>query len=546
MEKNKNQKDLFHISIPFEKQKKLSFYTDSSIPIEKYYNPINQDNYFLDKIGYPGKYPYTRGIHPTMYRQKLWTIRQYAGFGSAYETNERFRYLLKEGQNALSVAFDLPTQLGYDSDHPLAEGEVGKVGVAIDTLHDMEKLFNDIRLDHISTSMTINAPAIILYCMYIAIAEKQGLSSEQITGTVQNDILKEYIARGTYIFPPKPSIRLTTDLLEYSHKHTPKFNSISISGYHIRESGSNAIQELAFTFANAMTYIDEALRRGIKVDEFASRLSFFFSASNDFFEEIAKFRAARRIWATIMKKQYQAKEPKCWQLRFHTQTAGSTLTKQDPDNNIIRVTLQALSAVLGGTQSLHTNAKDEASSLPNEDAAKTALRTQQIIAFESGVGSSVDPLGGSYYVEYLTNEIEKQVYEYINEIQRIGGTINAIETGYFHNEIQNVAYETYKQVENKEKTIVGVNKFDTDTKRELHTPRLFSSDHSQINSVNEVKKRRNELKVTRCLSDLRNAITTDENLVPFVLAAVKSYCTVGEICHVFREVFGSYSANEKT
>src|SRR5690625_2406002 len=409
-------------------ERKEKFMNHSDIEIDRLYLPKEEETKtdYVEKIGFPGQYPYTRGIQPSMYRNRFWTMRQYAGFGSAKETNKRFRYLLEQGQTGLSVAFDLPTQIGYDSDDPMAEGEVGKVGVAIDSLEDMEILFDQIPLDKVSTSMTINAPASVLLCMYIAVGEKQGVALDKLTGTIQNDILKEYIARGTYIYPPKPSMRLITNIFEYCGKNVPKFNTISISGYHIREAGSNAVQEAAFTIANGMAYVDAALESGLDIDSFAPRLAFFFNAHNNFFEEIAKFRDARRIWAKLMKEKYKAQNPKSWKLRFHTQTGGSTLTAQQPDNNIVRVTLQALAAVVGGTQSLHTNSRDEALSLPTEESARIALRTQQIIAHESGVADTVDPLGGSYYVESLTDQIEQEIYHYLDLIEEIIGAVKAL------------------------------------------------------------------------------------------------------------------------
>src|SRR5690625_4497218 len=420
-------------------ERKDKFTTSSDIEVDRLY--FKRDETYDDHLSFPGLYRYTRGIQPTSDRGKIWTMRQYVGFGSAIEINKRFRYLLEQGQTGLSVAFDLATQIGYDSDDPMAEGEVGKVGVAIDSLHDMETLFDGIPLDEVSTSMTINAPAAILLCMYIAVGEKQGVSLQQLTGTIQNDILKEYIARGTYIYPPKPSMRLITNIFEFCQKHVPKFNTISISGYHIREAGSTAVQEAAFTIANGMAYVDAALESGLEIDSFAPRLAFFFNAHNNFFEEIAKFRAARRVWAYIMKEKYKAKEERSWKMRFHTQTGGSTLTAQQPDNNVVRVTLQALAAVLGGTQSLHTNSRDEALSLPTEESARIALRTQQIIAHESGVTDTVDPLGGSYFIEELTDAIEREIYKYLDQIAEIGGAVQAIEDGFMQREIQHNAYK---------------------------------------------------------------------------------------------------------
>lgn len=438
---------------------KEKFQTLSGIDEDRLYIPKDLNDNYMEKLGFPGEYPYTRGIRPTMYRARHWTMRQYAGFGSASETNRRFRYLLEQGQTGLSVAFDLPTQIGYDSTHPLAKGEVGKVGVAIDSLEDMETLFKGIPLDKVSTSMTINAPAAVLLAMYLVVGEKQGLSFNQLSGTIQNDILKEYIARGTYIYPPKPSMRLITDIFAYCAEHVTKWNTISISGYHIREAGSTAVQEVAFTLANGIAYVEAAIAAGLEVDQFAPRLAFFFNAHNHFFEEIAKFRVARRIWAKIMKERFGAKKAESLQLRFHTQTGGSTLTAQQPDNNIVRVTLQALASVLGGTQSLHTNSRDEALALPTEESARIALRTQQIIAYESGAVDTVDPLGGSYYLETMTNQMEDEIKKYLDKIDELGGAVAAVEQGYMQNEIHYSAYETQKQIENEELIIVGLNRF---------------------------------------------------------------------------------------
>ncbi|WP_077358036.1 acyl-CoA mutase large subunit family protein [Virgibacillus halodenitrificans] len=522
-------------------ERKEKFTTSSDTEVKRLYS--DESNEEIHKLGYPGQYPYTRGIQPTMYRSRYWTMRQYAGFGSATETNKRFRYLLDQGQTGLSVAFDLPTQIGYDSDDVMSEGEVGKVGVAIDTLHDMEKLLDKIPLDKVSTSMTINAPASVLLCMYIAVGEKQGVSLDKLTGTIQNDILKEYIARGTYIYPPKPSMRLITNIFEYCQQYVPKFNTISISGYHIREAGSNAVQEVAFTIANGMAYVDAALESGLDIDAFASRLSFFFNAHNNFFEEIAKFRAARRIWAKIMKEHYKAKNSKSWKMRFHTQTGGSTLTAQQPDNNIVRVTLQALAAVMGGTQSLHTNSRDEALSLPTESSARIALRTQQIIANESGVADTIDPMGGSYYVEELTDQIEKEVNKYLDRISEIGGAVQAVEEGYMQREIHQNAYETQKKIEKEEEVIVGLNKFQLD---EEVNPDLLKVDEKlekeQVNNLEKIRKERNQDEVLKTLDELReSAKNKNSNLIPYILAAVKAYATLGEICNVLRDEFGEYT-----
>ncbi|MFC4022852.1 methylmalonyl-CoA mutase [Oceanobacillus longus] len=520
-------------------ERKETFTTSSDIEVQRLYDAENDQR----ERNYPGQYPYTRGIQPTMYRSRFWTMRQYAGFGSAKETNTRFRYLLDQGQTGLSVAFDLPTQIGYDSDDIMSEGEVGKVGVAIDTLQDMETLLNQIPLDKVSTSMTINAPAAVLLCMYIAVGEKQGVPLEKLTGTIQNDILKEYIARGTYIFPPKPSMRLITNIFEFCQEKVPKFNTISISGYHIREAGSNAVQEAAFTIANGIAYVDAAIESGLEVDSFAPRLAFFFNAHNNFFEEVAKFRAARRIWAKIMKEHYKAKDPKSWKLRFHTQTGGSTLTAQQPDNNIVRVTLQALAAVMGGTQSLHTNSRDEALSLPTEESARIALRTQQIIAHESGVADSIDPLGGSYYVEALTDEMEQKINEYLDQIKEIGGAVQAVEEGFMQREIHQNSYEIQKNIEKEEEVIVGLNKFKMD---EEINPDLLKVDEelekSQIETLQTIRKKRDQEAVDKALTELKeNAKNTDSNLIPTILDAVRAYASVGEICNVLRDEFGEYT-----
>ncbi|WP_082233904.1 acyl-CoA mutase large subunit family protein [Halobacillus massiliensis] len=539
--KEKWKEDILKITKRFP-ERKDKFQTSSEILIDSLYSPEAPDTGYEEKLGYPGQYPYTRGIQPTMYRSRYWTMRQYAGFGSAKETNNRFRYLLKQGQTGLSVAFDLPTQIGYDSDDPMAEGEVGKVGVAIDSLEDMETLFNQIPLDQVSTSMTINAPASILLAMYIAVGEKQGVSPEKLTGTIQNDILKEYIARGTYIYPPKPSMRLITDIFAYCQENLPKFNTISISGYHIREAGSTAVQEVAFTIANGMAYVDAAIEAGLEVDQFAPRLAFFFNAHNQFFEEAAKFRAARRIWAKIMKEHYQAADPKSWKMRFHTQTGGSTLTAQQPDNNIVRVTVQALAAVMGGTQSLHTNSRDEALALPTEDSARIALRTQQIIAQESGVADTVDPLGGSYYVEALTDKIEKEAGEYIDRIQKMGGAVQAVEEGYMQREIHQAAYDAQKRIESKEDIVVGLNEYKLD---EEINPDLLRVDeqleHEQVEKTKQVRNSRNQQKVDECLRNLKRASNSRENVMPHIVEAVKAYATVGEIANVFRNEFGEYT-----
>ena len=491
--------------------------------------------------GKPGEFPYTRGIQPTMYRGKLWTMRQYAGFGSAAETNKRFKYLLQNGQTGLSVAFDLPTQLGMDSDHPLASGEVGKVGVAIDTLRDMETVFSGIPLDRVSTSMTINATAAILLAMYIAVAKKQGVSPKSITGTIQNDILKEYIARGLYIYPPKFSLRLITDIFAYCQDEVPNWNTISISGYHIREAGATAVQELAFTFANAITYVQAALDRGLDIDAFGPRLSFFFDTHNNFLEEIAKFRAARRIWASMMRDRFGARNPRSWMLRFHAQTAGSSLTAQQPDNNVVRVTIQALAAVLGGAQSLHTNSKDEALAIPTADAARLALRTQQIIAHESGVINTVDPVGGSYAIEALTDEIEKEVTQYLQKIDNAGGMLAAIESGWIQSQIHESAYQYQQSIETKERVIVGVNEFRIDEEQKIPIHRGDPAvEAEQKESLARAKASRNATAASAAVQRLEDAAKGSANLMPFILEAVEAYATVGEISDAFRRVYGEY------
>jgi methylmalonyl-CoA mutase N-terminal domain/subunit len=506
--------------------------------MDSFYRPINRDS---GEIGVPGEFPYTRGIQPTMYRGRLWTMRQYAGFGSAAETNKRFKYLLSNGQTGLSVAFDLPTQLGMDSDHPLAAGEVGKVGVAIDTLQDMETVFEGIPLDRVSTSMTINATAAVLLAMYIAVAKKQGVSPKNINGTVQNDILKEYIARGLYIYPPNFSLRLITDVFAYCQQEVPNWNTISISGYHIREAGATAVQELAFTFANAITYVEAALDRGLDIDSFAPRLSFFFDTHNDFLEEIAKFRAARRIWAKVMRDRFDAKNPRSLMLRFHAQTAGSSLTAQQPDNNVVRVAIQALAAVLGGAQSLHTNSKDEALAIPTEDAARLALRTQQIIAHESGVTNTVDPVGGSFAIEALTDEIEREVMNELKRIESLGGMLNAIESGSIQGQIHESAYKYQQSVESKKRIIVGVNEFRSDEEQKIpiHSanPALEAA---QIQSVSSVRRAREGQRAHAAVERLERAARNSENLMPLIIEAVEAYATVGEISDAFRRVHGEY------
>lgn len=529
-------------SLEKTKERKQQFTTNSFSPIEPLYSPLNAASEdYEHTLGFPGQYPFTRGIQPTMYRSRFWTMRQYAGFGTAKESNMRYRYLLDHGQTGLSVAFDLPTQIGYDSDDPLADGEVGKVGVAIDTLADMEILFDQIPLDKVSTSLTINAPAAILLAMYIAVAEKQGVGKQAINGTIQNDILKEYIARGTYIFPPKQSLRLITDIFQYCKSEVPKWNTISISGYHIREAGSTAAQEIGFTLADGITYVQAAIAAGLDVDEFAGQLSFFFNAHNDLLEEVAKFRAARRLWAKIMKERFHAKKPKSMMLRFHTQTAGSTLTAQQVDNNIVRVTVQTLAAVLGGTQSLHTNSRDEALALPTEDSVRIALRTQQIVAHESGVTDTIDPLAGSYYVEALTDRLEAEAMEYIQQIDAMGGMIHAIESGYPQREIQKASYQSTKMMESGEHIVVGVNKYQIEEKEQkglLKIDRLVQD--AQIASLRFVRTQRNQLVVDKKLQELKSAAEGTENLMPFILESVRAYASIGEMSNALRSVFGEY------
>ncbi len=525
-------------------ERKDVFKTGSGDSVERVYFPKEPGDEYLQKAGFPGEFPYTRGVQPTMYRGRFWTMRQYAGFGNAEESNRRYRYLLGQGQTGLSVAFDLPTQIGYDSNHPLCAGEVGKVGVAIDSLSDMETLFNDIPLDSVSTSMTINAPAVVLLAMYIAVAEKQSVPAEKLRGTIQNDILKEYMARGTYIFPPVHSMRLITDIFSFCEKNVPKWNTISISGYHIREAGSTASQEVAFTIADGIAYVNAAKQAGLMVDDFAPRISFFFNAHNDLLEEVAKFRAARRLWADIMKTRFRAKKAKSMMLRFHTQTGGSTLTAQQPDNNIIRVAIQTLAAVLGGTQSLHTNSRDEALALPTEKAVQIALRTQQIVANESGVTNTVDPLAGSYFVEKLTDRIETEARDYISRIDSLGGMVQAIEEGYPQRKIQESAYDYQREIENSERIIVGVNSFVVDEDPPTGLLKVDPSvEEAQLGKLNKIKQNRDNGAVSDNLKSLGEAAETTQNLMPYILDAVRSYATLGEICGVLRKEFGEYVPN---
>ncbi|HFC10525.1 MAG TPA: methylmalonyl-CoA mutase [Chloroflexi bacterium] len=523
-------------------ERKEEFTTSSGIPVPRLLLPPDPDPDYLDQLGFPGSFPYTRGVQPTMYRGRFWTMRQYAGYATAEESNARYRYLLSQGQTGLSVAFDLPTQIGYDADDPMAIGEVGKVGVSISSLEDMETLFRDIPLEKVSTSMTINAPAAILLAMYIAVAKRQGADIRKLRGTIQNDILKEYIARGTYIFPPKPSMRLITDIFQFCAREVPKWNTISISGYHIREAGATAAQELAFTLADAIAYVQAAVDAGLDVDTFAPQLSFFFNAHNNFFEEIAKFRAARRMWANIMRDHFGAQNPKSWRLRFHTQTAGSTLTAQQPENNIVRVALQALAAVLGGTQSLHTNSMDEALWLPTEKSVRIALRTQQIIAYESGVADTIDPLAGSYFVEYLTDELQRRAEAYIAKIDEMGGALVAIERGYIQNEIQDAAYRYQRAIEQGEQIVVGVNAFQIEEEHaDLEQLKVDPAiEEAQRERLKALRARRDSAKVAEILARIEQAARGDENLMPLFIEAVERDVTLGEITGVLRKVWGEY------
>ena len=528
-------------------ERKERFTTLSGLPVDRLYTEENLASWDPESaLGYPGEFPFTRGIYPTMYRGRLWTMRQYAGFGSAFESNQRYRYLLSKGQVGLSVAFDIPTQIGMDSDHSLALGEVVKVGVAIDSLEDMETLFDGIPLEKVSTSMTINATAAILLCLYVAVAKRQGASLQKLSGTVQNDILKEYIARGTYIYPVRPAMRIVTDIFSWCRDHLPKWNTISISGYHIREAGSTAVQEVAFTLADGIAYVQAALDAGLRVDEFAPQLSFFFNAHNDLLEEVAKYRAARRLWAKIMVERFGAKDPRSLMLRFHAQTAGSSLTAQQPENNIVRVAIQALAAVLGGCQSLHTNSLDEALALPTEDAALIALRTQQILANETGVANTVDPVAGSYAIESLTNEIERGAREYIKKVESLGGMLRAIEAGFVQGEIQKAAYEFQRAVEKKEQIVVGVNDFVAPSTgenegRAIPILRIDAEiERSQIARLNALRAKRDSARAQSALAELQRRAATTENLLPAILAAVEAYATVGEISDALRRVFGEY------
>ena len=537
--KERWEKEILNPLIKKHPERKKTFTSTSGINIPRVAQPEERD--FADEIGFPGQFPFTRGVQPTMYRGRFWTMRQYAGYATTEESNKRYRFLLEHGQTGISIAFDLPTQIGYDSDDPLAAGEVGKVGVAVSSLRDMEKLFTGIPLDNVSTSMTINSPAAVLLAMVIAVAQKQGIEERKLRGTIQNDILKEYIARGTYIYPPKPSMRLITDVFQYCQANIPNWNTISISGYHIREAGSTAVQELAFTFIDAIAYVEAAINAGLKIDDFAAQLSFFFACHSYFLEEIAKFRAARRIWARLMRDRFNAEKSRSQMMRFHTQTGGSTLTAQQPENNIVRTTLQALAAVLGGTQSLHTNSMDEALSLPTEKAVQLALRTQQVIAYESGVADTVDPLAGSYLIEHMTDEIEKGVNAYIEKVDQMGGALEAIENGYIQREIQESAFRYQKAVESKEEIIIGVNAFNMDEEESTEMvnvdPALEISRRAELSHLREVRDRD---AISRLLLKLEKAADTDANLMPHFIKCVKHEITLGEICGTLRRVWGEY------
>ncbi len=538
-EKNRWEEQVAKPTVEKFKERKAEFFSPSGIPLPRVATPGESD--YLEKSGFPGEYPFTRGVQPTMYRSRFWTMRQYAGFASAQESNKRYRYLLEQGQTGLSVAFDLPTQIGYDADDPMSLGEVGKVGVSISTLKDMEILFDQIPLDKVSTSMTINSPAAVLLAMYIALGKRQGVSPKQLRGTIQNDILKEYVARGTYIYPPKPSLRLITDIFQYCEMEVPNWNTISISGYHIREAGSTAVQEVAFTIANAIAYVQAAIDSGQEVDHFATQLSFFFAAHNDFLEEIAKFRAARRIWAQIMRERFGAKDPKSWMLRFHTQTGGSTLTAQQPENNVVRVAIQAMAAVLGGTQSLHTNSMDEALWLPTEKSVRTALRTQQVIAYESGVCDTIDPMGGSYAIEYLTDEIVKRAMEYIDRIDNLGGALAAIEKGFMQNEIQDSAYRFQKDVESKNQIVVGVNSFQIEESKDLERVKVDPTiEENQRRRLAELRAVRDPKTTQQLMEKLGATAKGSDNLMPIFIECVENDLTLGEICGVLRNIWGEY------
>jgi methylmalonyl-CoA mutase N-terminal domain/subunit len=522
-------------------ERRANFETSSGIPLPRVALPEDGAADYASRLGFPGEYPFTRGIQPTMYRGRFWTMRQYAGYATAEESNRRYKFLLQQGQTGLSVAFDLPTQIGYDADDPMAEGEVGKVGVSISSIEDMAALFDGIPLDKVSTSMTINAPAGILLALYIAVAKRQGVESKQLRGTIQNDILKEYIARGTYIFPPAPSMRLITDIFRFCKTDVPQWNTISISGYHIREAGSTAVQEVAFTLANAIAYVQAAIEAGLNVDEFAPQLSFFFNAHNQFLEEVAKYRAARRLWAKLMRQRFGAKDPRSWMLRFHTQTGGSTLTAQQPENNIVRTAIQALAAVLGGTQSLHTNSMDEALSLPTQHAAQIALRTQQVIAYESGAADSVDPLAGSYLIENLTDEIEQRAADYLKRIDEMGGALKAIERGFVQAEIQDAAYAYQQAVERKQQIVVGVNEFTSDAAAPVEHLTIDPAIETQARErLAALRAGRDNAKVAELRGQLATAARGSDNLIPLFVTCVENKVTVGEVCHTLRGVWGEY------
>jgi methylmalonyl-CoA mutase N-terminal domain/subunit len=537
------KKETLEPSVKKLPERRKRFETSSGIEVPPLLLPPDDDPDYMDKLGLPGEYPFTRGVQPTLYRSRLWTMRQYAGFATAEESNQRYRYLLQQGQTGLSVAFDLPTQIGYDADDALAHGEVGKVGVSISSLDDMQTLFKEIPLEQVSTSMTINAPAGVLLAMYIAVARKQGADVKKLRGTVQNDILKEYVARGTYIFPPEPSMRLITDIFQYCAAEVPSWNTISVSGYHMREAGSTAVQEVAFTLANAIAYVEAALKAGLRIDDFAPQISFFFNAHNNLLEEIAKFRAARRLWAHIMRQRFKAQKPASWQLRFHTQTAGSTLTAQQPENNVVRTTIQALSAVLGGTQSLHTNSRDEALWLPTEQSVRLALRTQQVIAYESGVADAVDPLAGSYLIEHLTDEIEKAAGDYITKIDGMGGALSAIERGYMQNEIQEAAYAAQKAIERGEQVVVGVNQFLADEQVTLERLQVDPAIEAAARQrLADLRAKRDAAKAAELLRRVEVAARGTQNLMPLFIECVEHDVTLGEICNTLRGVWGEYVA----
>jgi len=539
--KNRWEKNAVEPTLARFPERRETFQTRSDIPIERLYVPQDPDPDYDDQLGFPGEFPFTRGVQSTMYRGRFWTMRQYAGFGTAVESNERYKFLLAQGQTGLSVAFDLPTQIGYDSDDPMALGEVGKVGVSIPSLEDMALLLDGIPLDKVSVSMTINAPAVILLAMVIAVAKRQGVAMNQLRGTIQNDILKEYIARGTYIFPPKPSMRLITDVFDFCSREIPRWNTISVSGYHIREAGSTAVQEIAFTLANGITYVQAAIDAGLDVDQFAQQISFFFNAHNNFLEEIAKFRAARRLWAKIMRYWFGAKDPKSWRLRFHTQTGGSTLTAQQPENNVVRVAMQALAAVMGGTQSLHTNGRDEALALPTQEAAQIALRTQQIIAHESGVSDTIDPLAGSYVIERLTDELEERASHYLDTISDMGGVLAAIESGYIQREIQEAAYRFQKDLDAGEEIVVGVNRFRQEEELGIEMMKLDPEiEAMQRQRLANLRARRDNAKVAELRGHLETAVQSKENLMPLFIACVENDVTLGEIAHTLRGVWGEY------